>query len=287
MEINFWNQYPCMPSWPSVSQFATFLNLALIESRCILAFGPSSSPFSSFPMLFIHSTYLSSSFRFHILLQNCFLCLPFGWWLCLCIMPLPATGMFFVFWNALLLITFQSSFFHRYLLVYFLKFYCLFYWLCYFFFLFVPTCYSLPPLCYHFLLLVYFLSAFAFKLPNPVLRYYYFLLSFSHQLTLMVFHWSFSDSTSPQVSRTLLIILAVHNNAVVWIVSTRPPTSMSSSPFNNPLVTLPKGPITIGIIVKFILLQLLQSLLLLRFFHTRLSCWFSSETRHLWSPGLF
>ena len=65
----------------------------------------------------------------------------------------------------------------------------------------------------------------------------------------MVFHWSLSDSKSPQVSRTLLSILAVFNNAVVWMVSTRPPTSKSSSPFNNPLVTVPKAPITIGIIV--------------------------------------
>ena len=49
--------------------------------------------------------------------------------------------------------------------------------------------------------------------------------SFSHQLTLMVFHWSLSDSKFPQVSRTLLSILAVLNNAVVWMVSTRPPAS--------------------------------------------------------------
>ena len=48
----------------------------------------------------------------------------------------------------------------------------------------------------------------------------------------MVFHWSLSDSKSPQVSRTLLSILAVLNNAVVWMVSTRPPTSKSSSPFS-------------------------------------------------------
>ena len=54
----------------------------------------------------------------------------------------------------------------------------------------------------------------------------------------MVFHWSLSDSKSPQVSRTLLSILAVLNNAVVWMVSTRPPTSKSSSPFSNPLVTV-------------------------------------------------
>ena len=33
------------------------------------------------------------------------------------------------------------------------------------------------------------------------------------------------------------------------MVSTRPPTSKSSSPFSNPLVTVPNAPITIGIIV--------------------------------------
>ena len=59
----------------------------------------------------------------------------------------------------------------------------------------------------------------------------------------------YNNSKSPQVSRTLLIILAVLNNAVVWIVSTRPPPSKSSSSFNNPLVTVPNAPITIGIIV--------------------------------------
>ena len=61
----------------------------------------------------------------------------------------------------------------------------------------------------------------------------------------MVFHWRLSDIKSSQVSRTLLSILAVFNNAFVWMVSTRPPTSKSSSPFYNPLVTVPKAPITI------------------------------------------
>ena len=65
----------------------------------------------------------------------------------------------------------------------------------------------------------------------------------------MVFHRSLSDSKSPQVSRTLFSILAVLNNVVVWMVSTRPPTSKSPSPFSNPLVTVPNAPITIGIIV--------------------------------------
>ena len=55
----------------------------------------------------------------------------------------------------------------------------------------------------------------------------------------MVFHWSLSDSKSPQVSKTLLSILAVLNDVVVWMVSTRPPTSKSSTSFSNPLVTVP------------------------------------------------
>ena len=67
----------------------------------------------------------------------------------------------------------------------------------------------------------------------------------------MVFHWSLSNRKSPQVSRTLLSILTVLNNAVVWMVSTRPPAFTSSSPFNNPLVTVPKAPITIRKIVTF------------------------------------
>ena len=63
----------------------------------------------------------------------------------------------------------------------------------------------------------------------------------------MVFHWSLNDSKSSQVSRTLLSILTVLHNAVVWMVSTRPPTSKSYSPFNNALVTVPKALISIGI----------------------------------------
>ena len=83
--------------------------------------------------------------------------------------------------------------------------------------------------------------------------YYYYYYSiirvFSHQHKPMVFHWSLRDSKSPQVFRTLLSILAVLNNAVGWMVSSRPPTSKSSNPFSNPLVTVPNAPITIGIIV--------------------------------------
>ena len=76
----------------------------------------------------------------------------------------------------------------------------------------------------------------------------------------MVFHWRLSDSKSPQVSRTLLSTLAILNNVVVWIVSPCPPISKSSSPFNNPLVTVPKAPITIGIIVTFMFYSFFNSL---------------------------
>ena len=76
----------------------------------------------------------------------------------------------------------------------------------------------------------------------------------------MVFPWSLSDSKSPQVSRTHLRIPAVLSNTVIWIVSTRPPTSKSSWPFNNPLDILPKVPITIGIIVTFMFDSFFNSL---------------------------
>ena len=67
----------------------------------------------------------------------------------------------------------------------------------------------------------------------------------------MVFHWSLSDSNSPQVSRTLLSILADLNNVVVWMVSTCPLISKSSSPFTKPLGIIPSALITTGITVNF------------------------------------
>ena len=76
----------------------------------------------------------------------------------------------------------------------------------------------------------------------------------------MVFHWRVSDIKSPQVSRTLLSILAVFNNAVFWMISTQPLTSKFYRPFNNPSVTVPKAPITIGIIVTFMFQSFFSSL---------------------------
>ena len=95
----------------------------------------------------------------------------------------------------------------------------------------------------------------------------------------MVFHWSLSDSKSPQVSRTRFRILAVLSNAVVWIVSTRPPTFKSCRPFNNPLVIVPKAPITIGTIVTFMFHSFFNSLARSRFL-----CFFSHSFRFIqWS----
>ena len=97
----------------------------------------------------------------------------------------------------------------------------------------------------------------------------------------MIFHWSLSDSKSPQVSRTRLRILAVLSNAVVWIVSTRPPTSKSSRPFNNPLVIVPKPRITIGTIVTFMFHSFFNSLA-----RSRYLSFFSLSFRFiLWSAG--
>ena len=81
----------------------------------------------------------------------------------------------------------------------------------------------------------------------------------------MVFHWSLSDGKSPQVSMTRLRILAIHSSAVIWIVSTRPPTSKSSRLFNNPLVIVPNTPITIGTIVTFMFHSFFNSLARLRY----------------------
>ena len=82
----------------------------------------------------------------------------------------------------------------------------------------------------------------------------------------MVFHWSSSDSKFPQVFRTLLSILAVFNNAVVWMVSTHLPTSKSSNPFKIPLVTVLKAPITIGICHLHVPSKVMVLILLFTFF---------------------
>ena len=95
------------------------------------------------------------------------------------------------------------------------------------------------------------------------------------------FHRSLSDSKSPQVSRTRLRILAVLSNAVIWIVSTRPSTSKSHRPFNNPIVIVPKAPITTGTIVTFMFHSFFNSLA-----RSRCLSFFSLFFRFImWSAG--
>ena len=97
----------------------------------------------------------------------------------------------------------------------------------------------------------------------------------------MVFYWSFSDSKSPQTSRTLLSIPAVLNNVVIWMVSTRPLTSKSSSHFSNPLVTVLYASITIDIIVTYTFHSFFSSLARLKY----LSFFSHSFSFILWSTG--
>ena len=116
---------------------------------------------------------------------------------------------------------------------------------------------------------------------SVILKYLIYLDSYSHEHWLMVFHWSLSDSKSPQVFRTLLSILVDLNNAVVWTVSTPPVISKSSSPCTNHLVTVPRAPIIIGITVTFMFHSFFNSLTRSRY----LSFFSLSLSFTQWSAG--
>ena len=91
----------------------------------------------------------------------------------------------------------------------------------------------------------------------------------------MVFRWRLNDNKYPQVSRTLLSILSDFNNAVVWMVSPRPPISKSFSHISKPLWTVPSAAILVGINVTLI-------------FHSSLSS--SAKSKYLalfWSSLVF
>ena len=86
------------------------------------------------------------------------------------------------------------------------------------------------------------------------------LVGFTLQRKSMVFHKRVSVNNSHQVFRTFLSILVDLNIAVIWMVSIRPPTSKSFSPFSYPLLTVPKAPITIGTFVTCMLYIFFNSL---------------------------
>ena len=94
-------------------------------------------------------------------------------------------------------------------------------------------------------------------------NYYYYYYNYYYLILLWVFHtivsWWFEwqqISTHLQDSSQYSWL----NNAVVWMVSTRPLISKSSSSCCNPLVTLPSAPIIIGITVSFMFYSFFSSL---------------------------
>ena len=107
------------------------------------------------------------------------------------------------------------------------------------------------------------------------------LVSYSHQLWLVVFYWGLSESKFSQVSRTLLSILADLNNTVVWIVSIRPPISNSSSTLSQPLGTVPSALITLGITITLMFHGFLNTLVMSK--HLSLS---ASLILTLWSARM-
>ena len=84
-------------------------------------------------------------------------------------------------------------------------------------------------------------------LAHPVMYYYCCCCCYSWR----VFDTGVWVTSSPQVSRTLLIILTDLNNAVVWMVSTCRLISKPSSTYMKPSGIVPSVSITIGIRVTF------------------------------------
>ena len=91
----------------------------------------------------------------------------------------------------------------------------------------------------------------------------------------MVFYWSLSDS---RVSSSLQDSSQPSSIMLSFRWST---TSKSSRPFNNPLVTVPEAPITIGTIVTFMFHSFFNSLARSRY----LSFFSHSFSFILWSAG--
>ena len=96
----------------------------------------------------------------------------------------------------------------------------------------------------------------------------------------MVFHWSFCDSKSPQVSRPFSVFWPF-SKCCSWIVSSRLPIFKSSRLCTNPLVNVPSTPITIGITVTFMFHSFFSCLAKSRY----LSLFSLSFSFTLWSTG--
>ena len=114
---------------------------------------------------------------------------------------------------------------------------------------------------------------FLLHFPGDHDYYYYYLKDY---------HFCVScDNMFYLVSSTVLCILADLSNAEVWMVTTHPPISNSSSPFNNHLAIDPSAPFTIGITVSFLFRNLFRSLIMFKNF----SLFSSSLIFIMWSGG--
>ena len=133
--------------------------------------------------------------------------------------------------------------------------------------------------CFIYILLytISLLSSLSHQRPRIVVIYSYSKRFFHINVTW----WSFSG-----VRVTARLLTSPGLFSVFWpisMVSTHP-ISKSSSPFINPLVTVPGGPITIGIIVTFIFQGFFNSLARLRYFTFFLD-FFNFFNFFLWSAG--
>ena len=110
-------------------------------------------------------------------------------------------------------------------------------------------------------------------------------------LNFVYYYWEFFTSALAdgfslefkwqQVSSSLLGSSQYLNNTVVWMVSPRPPISKSFSPWYYPSVTVPRAPITMGIIITFMFLSCFNSLARSRYLSFRSL----SVNYILWSAG--
>ena len=113
----------------------------------------------------------------------------------------------------------------------------------------------------------YFFSlSFNFTLLLFLLLFYTFE-RFSHQRLLMVFHWGLTNCKSSQIPELFSVFWPISSQypSRVWIVSTRPLISKSSSSCINHLTTVPRAPITIGISITFMVHSFFNSLARFRY----------------------
>ena len=99
----------------------------------------------------------------------------------------------------------------------------------------------------------YLVNVFIYPFLNIINSHYYWHSYKNHYDSFESFSYQFELQHASQISGTLLSILADLNNAVVWMVSTCLLISNSSNLLTNSLGIVPSAPITIAIIVSFML----------------------------------